>query len=206
MASLGWRSGGNTPDAGLSEMTLVLDVNPYVRYPLVSFNILFWLLGLGFIFTGVYAYFDAWTNPPASGRFKLDYNIYRHAKSFASSAPLFGTAKCIFIKAKLATVARRAGGETAEIPPRRPHLVGASAWPVPFSAISSLGEPTNMPVLGCGFVNIQMGVQESVPWPATKHLHREQTGRLRTRRMSTRYVRHPIHDDAPSPFASICAS
>ncbi|CAN8028019.1 unnamed protein product, partial [Ixodes persulcatus] len=88
MASLGWRSGGNTPDGGPSEMTLVLDVNPYVRYPLVSFNILFWLLGLGFIFTGVYAYFDAWTNPPASGRFQLDYNIYRHVESFASSAPL----------------------------------------------------------------------------------------------------------------------
>ncbi|EEC08813.1 conserved hypothetical protein [Ixodes scapularis] len=108
MASLGWRSGGNTPDVGLSEMTLVLDVNPYVRYPLVSFNILFWLLGLGFIFTGVYAYFDAWTNPPASGRFKLDYNIYRHVESSASSVPLSASPG-------MASLGWRSGGNTPDV-------------------------------------------------------------------------------------------
>ncbi|CAN7940388.1 unnamed protein product [Ixodes hexagonus] len=78
MVSLGRRSGGYTPDANLSEQTMLLDVNPYVRYPLVSFNILFWLLGLGFIFTGVYAYFDTWTSPTPRGRVNLDYNIYRY--------------------------------------------------------------------------------------------------------------------------------
>ncbi|XP_064479439.1 tetraspanin-14-like [Ornithodoros turicata] len=41
-----------------TETTLLLDVNPYVRLPLVLLNMFIWFLGISIILVGLYAYFE----------------------------------------------------------------------------------------------------------------------------------------------------
>ncbi|XP_064476865.1 tetraspanin-14-like [Ornithodoros turicata] len=59
----------------VSETTVELDVNPYVRYPLVSLNICFWLFGFLLIMAGLYAYIDTWNQSQYSS-FSSSNNIY----------------------------------------------------------------------------------------------------------------------------------
>ncbi|XP_075731167.1 uncharacterized protein LOC142774582 isoform X2 [Rhipicephalus microplus] len=74
----GRKSAAVTSEAGAAvttEATIMMDVNPYVRYPLLTMNLLIWLMGLTLLLVGAYAYVDTWTQTdiPSSS---TTYNIY----------------------------------------------------------------------------------------------------------------------------------
>ncbi|CAN7938148.1 unnamed protein product, partial [Ixodes hexagonus] len=69
------RTLGVTTDLVFSESTVLLDVNPYVRYPLVVLNLILWLLGLALILIGIYAYIETWGQPSLAA-FGQHTNIY----------------------------------------------------------------------------------------------------------------------------------
>ncbi|KAK8760049.1 hypothetical protein V5799_028689 [Amblyomma americanum] len=61
--SLGRKSGPATTELGgvaSTEATVMLDVNPYVRFPLLVMNLIIWLIGLTLLLVGAYAYVDTW--------------------------------------------------------------------------------------------------------------------------------------------------
>lgn len=44
----------------LEETTVILDVNPMVRYPLLAFNLVIWFMGAGMMAVALYTIFDGW--------------------------------------------------------------------------------------------------------------------------------------------------
>ncbi|KAH6941727.1 hypothetical protein HPB50_022938 [Hyalomma asiaticum] len=76
---VGRKSTAATTEAGIAattEATVMLDVNPYVRYPLLTMNLLIWLMGLTMLLVGAYAYVDTWTQPDIPS-YSTTYNVYR---------------------------------------------------------------------------------------------------------------------------------
>ncbi|KAH7934928.1 hypothetical protein HPB52_002000 [Rhipicephalus sanguineus] len=74
----GRKSAAVTSEAGVAattEATVMLDVNPYVRYPLLTMNLLIWLMGLTLLLVGAYAYVDTWTQTDIPSH-STTYNIY----------------------------------------------------------------------------------------------------------------------------------
>ncbi|KAL1470997.1 hypothetical protein MTO96_023916 [Rhipicephalus appendiculatus] len=74
----GRKSTAVTSEAGVAattEATIMMDVNPYVRYPLLTMNLLIWLMGLTLLLVGAYAYVDTWTRTDIPSH-STTYNIY----------------------------------------------------------------------------------------------------------------------------------
>ncbi|KAH7970311.1 hypothetical protein HPB49_003009 [Dermacentor silvarum] len=70
MAATSEAGGGVTTEA-----TVMMDVNPYVRYPLLIMNLLIWLMGVTLLLVGAYAYVDTWTQSEIPSH-STSYNIY----------------------------------------------------------------------------------------------------------------------------------
>ncbi|XP_050042305.1 uncharacterized protein [Dermacentor andersoni] len=75
---VGRKSMAATTEAGggaTTEATVMLDVNPYVRYPLLIMNLLIWFMGVTLLLVGAYAYVDTWTKSDIPSH-STSYNIY----------------------------------------------------------------------------------------------------------------------------------
>lgn len=75
---VGRKSMAATSEAGggvTTEATVMMDVNPYVRYPLLIMNLLIWLMGVTLLLVGAYAYVDTWTQSEIPSH-STSYNIY----------------------------------------------------------------------------------------------------------------------------------
>ncbi|XP_065290193.1 uncharacterized protein [Dermacentor albipictus] len=75
---VGRKTTAATTEAGggaTTEATVMLDVNPYVRYPLLIMNLLIWFMGVTLLLVGAYAYVDTWTTSDIPSH-STSYNIY----------------------------------------------------------------------------------------------------------------------------------
>ncbi|XP_075527733.1 uncharacterized protein LOC142559922 [Dermacentor variabilis] len=75
---VGRKSMATTTEPGggaTTEATVMLDVNPYVRYPLLIMNLLIWFMGVTLLLVGAYAYVDTWTKSDIPSH-STSYNIY----------------------------------------------------------------------------------------------------------------------------------
>ncbi|XP_077498517.1 tetraspanin-33-like [Amblyomma americanum] len=78
MTSIGRKAGLATSELGgvaSTEATVMLDVNPYVRFPLLVMNLMIWLIGLALLLVGAYAYVDTWTQSEIPTH-SPSYNIF----------------------------------------------------------------------------------------------------------------------------------
>ncbi|XP_077534789.1 tetraspanin-33-like [Haemaphysalis longicornis] len=68
---------GTTEAGGVtSEPTVMLDVHPYVRYPLLVMNLLIWVVGLVILLVGTYAYLDTWAGGGEATPAAPSYSFY----------------------------------------------------------------------------------------------------------------------------------
>ncbi|XP_077533464.1 tetraspanin-33-like [Haemaphysalis longicornis] len=68
---------GTTEAGGVtSEPTVMLDVHPYVRYPLLVMNLLIWVVGLVILLVGTYAYLDTWAGGGNATPAAPSYSFY----------------------------------------------------------------------------------------------------------------------------------